>query len=92
MESGDIDLYDKPDMEARARALAFARDTRLKFERVYQSARKAFMAGDVKTALFKCRAALDLLDSENIYGDEQPRVREALLEQVAKLNEPTQTQ
>jgi hypothetical protein len=89
MDGDDIDLYDKPDMEARARALAYARNTRLKFERVYQSARKAFLAGDTRTALLKCRAALDLLDSDNVYGDDQPRVREALLDQIAKLNEPT---
>ena len=85
MDPSEFDLYDKPDMAARARALAYARDTRLKFERVYQSARKAFLAGDTKTALFKCKAALDLLDSEDIYGDEQGRIRESLLEQMDKL-------
>ena len=87
MDSGDFDLYDKPDMAARARALAYARNTRLKFERVYQSARKAFLASDTKTALSKCKAALDLLDSEDIYGEEQRRIRESLLEQMDKLRE-----
>jgi hypothetical protein len=87
MEPTDIDLYDKPDMEARARALAYARNTRLKFERVYQSARKAVVAGDIKTAMAKCKAAMDLLDSDDIYGPDQARIRESLLEQVAKLTE-----
>jgi hypothetical protein len=86
MDTTEIDLYDKPDEEARARALEFARNTKLKFERVYKSARKAFMAGDYKTALLKCRAAVDLLDVENFYGPNQDRVRKALIEQIAKLD------
>ncbi len=87
METREIEVYDKPDLEARARALAYARNTRLKFERVYQSARKAYLAGDSKTAILKCRAALDLLDIENIYGENQSRIRESIIQQMAKLSE-----
>jgi hypothetical protein len=87
MDPSDVDLYDKPDMEARARALAYARNTKMKFERVYQSARKALVAGDNKTALLKCKAAVDLLDIDNIYGPEQEQVRQSILEQIAKLSE-----
>jgi hypothetical protein len=45
------------------------------------------VAGDIKTAMAKCKAAMDLLDSDDIYGPDQARIRESLLEQVAKLTE-----
>ncbi len=44
---------------------------RLKFERVYESARKAKAAGDLQTFQLKCRAALDILRQADIYGPRQ---------------------
>jgi hypothetical protein len=58
---------------------------RTKFERVYESARKADAAGDYETALMKCRAALDLLRSQDIYGESQHRLVETLLEYMQRL-------
>ena len=69
------------------RALAYAGDTRLKFERVYESARKAIAAGDTKTALLKCRAALDLLEEKNVYGLRQSAIAKRIKDQIRRLRE-----
>jgi len=60
--------------DASARAMVYARNTRLKFERVYESARKALAAGDKQTALLKCRAAVDLLHEADLYGPAQAAI------------------
>jgi hypothetical protein len=60
--------------DASARAMAYARNTRLKFERVYESARKALAAGDKQTALLKCKAAVDLLHEADLYGPAQAAI------------------
>ena len=52
----------------------YAQDTRLKFERVYDSARKALDRGDKEMAVMKCRAALELLKSKNLYGAAQEQL------------------
>ena len=52
---------------------------RLKFERVYESARKAKAAGDMDTFRLKCRAALDILRQSDIYGPRQAELM-AMLE------------
>jgi hypothetical protein len=70
-----------------ARALAFARNNRLKFERVYETARKAILAGDSQTALTKCRAALDLLHQEDIYGPAQPALHQLIEAQIERLSD-----
>ncbi|MFA6239535.1 MAG: BTAD domain-containing putative transcriptional regulator, partial [Candidatus Hydrogenedentales bacterium] len=57
----------------------------LKFERVYASARRALEAGDNKTALSKCRAALQLLEQEALYGSRQDELIRALTEQIEHL-------
>ncbi len=74
------------DPESEARAQAFARDTRTKFERVYESARRAVAAGDAKTAVVKCKAALDLLREKDIYGPQQPALVEQLTGLVERLS------
>lgn len=77
------------DPESEARAWNYAHDTRLKFERVYESARRAIAAGDAATALAKCRAALDLLAQENVYGSQQAAIEQALRERIARLRATT---
>ncbi len=74
------------DPESEARAWNYAHNTRLKFERVYESARRAFAAGDTATALAKCRAALDLLAQENVYGNQQAAIEQTLRERIARLS------
>lgn len=74
------------DPESDARRLAYASNTRLKFERVYESARKAITAGDSATALLKCRAALDLLNERVIFGPNQESLRHTLEDWVRKLS------
>jgi len=69
------------------KAEAYAHNTRLKFERVYGSARKAIAAGDTETALLKCRAALDLLAQTDIYGPEQIAITLALHDRMRRLGE-----
>jgi hypothetical protein len=76
----------RQDPESEARAWNYAHNTRLKFERVYESARRAFAAGDNATALAKCRAALDLLAQENIYGDQQAVLQQTLRDRIACLS------
>ncbi|MCC6696716.1 MAG: hypothetical protein IT365_13890 [Candidatus Hydrogenedentes bacterium] len=77
---------------ASRRAQAFGKNTRLKFERVYAAAQKAIEASDVKTALIKCRAALELLREENIYGAQQVQLEEALRNEIDRLQtEPPPT-
>ncbi len=66
-------------------AAAYARNTRLKFERVYEAARRAFADKNRRTALDKCRAALDLLQGEDIYGESQPRVEQELARRIEAL-------
>lgn len=75
-----------PSEQAFERAKAFAKDTRLKFERVYASARRALEAGDTKTALAKCQAALQLLQQEALYGSRQEELIHALTEQIEHLS------
>ncbi len=74
-----------PSEQAFERAKVFAKDTRLKFERVYASARRALDSGDNKTALSKCRAALQLLEQEALYGSRQDELIRALTEQIEHL-------
>jgi len=71
---------------ARERAYPFAIDGRTKFERVYKSAQKALRKGDRKTALVKCRAALDLLLAENLYGPKQQKLLETIGTLITKLS------
>lgn len=66
-------------------AAAYARNTRLKFERVYEAARTALDGGDRRAALLKCRAALDLLRDEDIYGETQPRLEQELTRRIEAL-------
>lgn len=70
---------------AQDRAESFARDVRLKFERVYGSARKALAAGDQRAALQKCMAALELLRGADIYGADQTRIADALENRIEQL-------
>ncbi|GMV93122.1 MAG: hypothetical protein AMXMBFR82_29000 [Candidatus Hydrogenedentota bacterium] len=70
---------------ASKRAESFAKNTRLKFERVYNSAQKAIEAGDAQTALVKCKAALALLREESIYGEHQSQLEEALAKEIERL-------
>lgn len=70
---------------ASKRAESFGKNTRLKFERVYASAQKAIEAGDTKTALIKCKAALDLLREENVFGSGQSQLEETLTKEVERL-------
>jgi hypothetical protein len=72
---------------ASKRAQSFAKNTRLKFERVYASAQKAIESGDAQTALVKCKAALDLLREENIYGESQAQLEEALVQEIKRLQQ-----
>jgi hypothetical protein len=72
---------------ASKRARSFAKNTRLKFERVYASAQKAIESGDVQTALVKCKAALDLLREENIYGESQVQLEDALMQEIKRLQQ-----
>ncbi len=72
---------------ASKRAESFAKNTRLKFERVYASAQKAIEAGDAKTALVKCKAALELLREDTIYGDSQAQLESALTAEIERLQE-----
>ena len=87
MESRPDDGYRPRDPESAARAVAFAKNTRLKFERVYRSARRALDAGDLHTALVKCRAGRDLLNEKNIYGAQQAEIARQLEEQIQRLTE-----
>jgi hypothetical protein len=78
-----------PDSESPTdRAKAYATNTRLKFERVYASARRAIESGDTKTALIKCKAALQLLDQEVMFGPRQSDLVRTLTEEIALLDEP----
>lgn len=74
-----------PDPHSDARRLAYANDTRLKFDRVYESARKALARGDSETALIKCRAALDLLHQKTIYGPSQAALEQLLAAKIGEL-------
>jgi hypothetical protein len=69
------------------KAQDYAHDTRLKFERVYESARNAIAAGDTDTALLKCRAALDLLNDSDLYGPQQMALGLALEDRIRKLSQ-----
>jgi hypothetical protein len=75
------------DRTARERTTAFPVDGRTKFERVYKSAQKALWDGDRKTALLKCRAALDLLLDENLFGPRQQELRQAIEMLIVKLSD-----
>jgi hypothetical protein len=70
---------------ASKRAETFAKNTRLKFERVYASAQKAIEAGDKATALIKCKAALELLREDNIFGSVQSQLEDALKTEIERL-------
>ncbi|MBI5094482.1 MAG: hypothetical protein HZB26_18865 [Candidatus Hydrogenedentes bacterium] len=74
-------LADSP--EERARQIAA--NSRLKFERVYEAARRADAEGDAQTTLVKCRAALDILREEDLYGEAQDRIIGALEDMLQKL-------
>ncbi|MBN2307698.1 MAG: hypothetical protein JXR94_01935 [Candidatus Hydrogenedentes bacterium] len=78
-------LPDAPVAGSGDAAVAYARNTRLKFERVYESARKALAAGDTATALLKCQAARDLLLSENLYGSAQEQILTALEHRIRQM-------
>ena len=69
------------------KAQDYARDTRLKFERVYESARKAIAAGDTEMALLKCHAALDLLNTRDLYGPQQMALGLALEDRIRRLSQ-----
>ncbi len=60
---------------------------RQKFERVYESARKADSSGDFATALVKCRAALDLLAEESLFGGARGTLAEALRKRIHELEQ-----
>lgn len=47
---------------------------RYKFERIYDAARDADREGDTPASLVNCRAALDLLHEDVLYGDRQASV------------------
>lgn len=47
---------------------------RYKFERIYDAAREADGEGDTESSLVNCRAALELLHEEDLYGDRQASV------------------
>ena len=68
--------------DSEMRAQAYAANIRLKFERVYESARRAIASGDVETALIKCQAAFELLKEKNIYGDRQEKLLKMLEDQI----------
>lgn len=68
--------------EAQSDSAGATKD-RLKFERVYESARKAKAAGDLHTFQLKCRAALDILRQTDIYGARQAELM-AMLERSLK--------
>lgn len=72
--------------EYEERARSFARNTRLKFERVYTAARKAIEDEDTALALLKCRAARDLLREGNVLGAGQARVVEILEAHIERLS------
>jgi len=76
-----------PDPDSDARRLAYANNTRLKFDRVYESARRALDRGDSDTALIKCRAALELLREKNIYGSSQAALARLLKAKIRELEE-----
>ena len=76
-----------PSGDAPDKARAFAMNSRLKFQRVYESARKAIEQGDSTTARLKCRAALDLLHEGDFYGPAQQSITRTLEEQLRKLDE-----
>ncbi len=80
-------LADADDPSDRARA--YATNNRLKFERVYASARRAIEAGDTRTALLKCKAALQLLNQEVMFGPKQADLVHALTEQLDILEQGT---
>ena len=82
--STTLGVVSHKDSEMRARA--YAANTRLKFERVYESARRALACGDTETALIKCQAALELLNEKNFYGDHQARFHQMLEDQIRILS------
>lgn len=56
-----------------------------KFERVYESARKALAAQDIATARLKCRAALDLLNEGVIFPRNQETIVHILQTHLKRL-------
>ncbi|MCP4639822.1 MAG: hypothetical protein GY851_05290 [bacterium] len=75
--------------QAVERAAEYARNTKLKFERVYAAAQKALEDGFFDTALVKCRAALDLLAEGDVYGEAQGELAAAIHTRVQELSERT---
>lgn len=62
-------------------------NNRRKFERVYESARKARAGGDTATFRLKCRAALDILQSDpGLYGPRQAQLMAMLEARLAETN------
>ena len=73
------------DPESDAGTQAHVSKLQHEFEQVYESARRAIKAGDTKTALTQCRAALHLLNETNLYGTKQSTVIRAIHDQVREL-------
>lgn len=59
---------------------------RLKFQRVYEAARKADAAGDNAMALLKCRAALELLKEADLFGSAQEKLMRAIETRIYELD------
>lgn len=69
------------------RAKILAANTRMKFERVYEAARRAEADGDTRATLTKCKAALDILRGEDIYGEAQPKIVTVLEAMIGNLQD-----
>lgn len=61
----------------------------VKFERVYKSARQADLDSNFQLAEEKCKAALDILSNEDIYGKEQGKIILILEARLNKLQQQT---
>lgn len=61
---------------------------RYKFSRIYDAAREADGEGDTETSLANCRAALDLLEEEDLYGSRQASVELILRRRIQTIEQP----
>ena len=63
----------------------------IEFAKLYNLAQQADNSGATETAYAKCKAALDMLKKENIFGEEQAQVEhvlEARIRSIEALNNP----
>ena len=62
------------------------------FENLYQAARQAEQENALETALSKCEAALEILNQNNIFSDEQQIVEETLESRIRWLLKELRTE